>query len=162
RVDLASGTVSSSKASAAAVPLGPVGVVATFGRALGNWIAPSAMAKNFLEPGVVASPDGTRIYAIGVVPSNRTDSGSAGVFVFDAATLSVIGHWNPTADFASIAISADGRYLYAAARAGVDADGHAAPTSASITVYDTTDGSIRLIAGDLGSADLSMVDRTVR
>ena len=76
----------------------------------------------------------------------------------------MLGHWQPTADFASIAVSADGRYLFAAAQGGVDASGRSSPNRASITVFDTTDGSVDLIAGNLGSSesDLFLTDATVR
>jgi hypothetical protein len=82
--------------------------------------------------------------------------------VFDASTLQAIGHWQPTADFASIALTADGHYLFAAAAGGVDAAGVSSRNGASITVFDTTDGSVDLIAGKLGTSDLFLTDRIVR
>jgi hypothetical protein len=88
--------------------------------------------------------------------------GSAGVFAFDAATLEPVGHWPPLADLMSIAVSADGRFVYAAAMAGFDAEGNEAPYGASITVYDVADGSVRLVAGQLGTAELLFPGATVR
>jgi hypothetical protein len=118
-------------------------------------MAPPAAAKVFLEPALVVSTDGTRIYGLGVEALGGDGSGgSRGIFAFDATTLEPIGHWAPTADFASLAISPDGRFVYAAGQSGVDATGSLAPYWASITVYDTSDGSVRLIAGDLGSDGL--------
>jgi hypothetical protein len=108
-------------------------------------------AKIFLEPALVASPDGTRIYGLGVqAPVGETGGASHGVYAFDANSLEPVGHWQPTADLVSLAISPDGQFVYAAGQAGVDAAGAAAPYQASITVYATADGSVRLIAGALG------------
>lgn len=107
---------------------------------------------------MVISPDGSRVYAIGV----RSDAtgpeagGSTGAFAFDANTLATIAYYPPTADFVSLAVSGDGKYLYAAGLPGVDAAGQGNfRFSASITVFDTDDGSVRLIAGLLGGEMLS-------
>jgi hypothetical protein len=163
RIDLKTGTVQTASAPAAAVEDDTFGSLAGVGRELGRWLAPSAAAKTFLDPGIIASPDGRRVYAIGVTGSSDPGpGGSTGIYVFDASTLEVLGHWPPTADFTSIAVSADGRYLYAAAPGGVDAAGQPARNGASITVFDTTDGSVRLIAGTLGTYELSLAERTLR
>jgi hypothetical protein len=152
RVDLATGDKSSGKGIVAADP-GPL-------TALGNWLAPTVAAKSWLRGALVISPDGTRVYAIGVRAgaSEREPGGSAGVFVFDGSTLEPVAVWQPSADYVSLALSADGRLAYAAGLPGVDATGRQTGNQqASITVYDTTDGSIRLIAGQLGSEDLSFL-----
>ena len=53
-------------------------------------------------------------------------------------------------------MSEDGKFLYAAGLPGVNADGTGNPRmSASITVFDTKDGSVRLLAGLLGGEMLS-------
>ena len=73
------------------------------------------------------------------------------MFVFDAATLTLIDVYDPTADFVSLAIGVDGRFVYAAGLPGVDALGRRiAGQGPSVTVFDTADGSTRLIAGQLG------------
>ena len=163
RIDLKTGTIETAVAPTATVEDEGFGGLAGLGRDLGRWLAPSAAAKTFLDPGIVASPDGKQIYAIGVTGSSdpRQEVRPASMS-FDASTLDVLGHWQPTADFTSIAVSADGRSVYAAAPGGVDAAGLSAPNGASITVFDTTDGSVDLIAGKLGSSDLFLTDRTVR
>jgi hypothetical protein len=123
-------------------------------KALGEWLAPSANAKSILRGAVVVSPDGSRAYAIGIKAGvdDRDVSGSAGVFAFDAGSLEILGTWQPTADFVSIALSSDGRFLYAAGLPGVDERGARRPgQEASITVFDTRDGIQRLIAGELGA-----------
>jgi hypothetical protein len=124
------------------------------GGEVGCWLAPPVAAKVLLQPGLVISPDGKRIYAIGIDLTGSGAIGSHGIFAFDEGTLAQIEHWATTVDFDSLAISADGRFLYAAGAFGVDATGALVPDEASITVYDTTDGSVRPIAGDLGGTPL--------
>ncbi len=152
RVDLVDGTSSSASAPAptasAGSGSGPLG-------AIGRWLAPSATAKIFLDPGIVVST-GPRpvLYALGIGVGDAAHAGSTGVFAFDPGTLAPLAHWAPTADFVSLAVSADGRFVYAAGAPGVDADGLPAPFRASITVYDSSDGSVRLVAGELEHDDL--------
>jgi hypothetical protein len=161
RYDLGTGQVTEARGRPATSDA-PADVLASLGRRVGRWIAPSALAKVALQPAIVASPDGSRIFALGVGGQDGL-GGSTGVFVFDAASLDVLGTWAPLADIASIAVSGDGRYVYAAAQGGVAADGSEAPgRGASITVYDTVDGSVRLVAGRLGTADLWLAEATVR
>jgi hypothetical protein len=73
------------------------------------------------------------------------------VVAFDAEHMTALGRWPATADYVSIAVSADGDSVYAAGMPGVDAAGEQTRQPASITVFDATDGTIRLLAGDLGS-----------
>ena len=126
--------------------------------AFGRWLAPVVAAKSFLRSSVIVSPDGSRVYAIGVKASvdNPEVSGSAGVFVFDAATLQLIEIYQPTADFVSLAIGADGRFVYAAGMPGFDAVGRRrGDQGASITAFSTVDGAVRVVAGQLGGGLLS-------
>jgi DNA-binding beta-propeller fold protein YncE len=152
RIDITSGTVSSVTAKVAATSTDPV---ADLAHAIGRWIAPPVAAKIFVDPGLVLSPDGTRIFALAADPGNGEAVSSQGVFVFDAATLEQVAHWPPTADLTSIAISPDGAWLYAAGQPGFDAAGKATGDPSSITVYATSDGSVRLTAGRLGYEGLS-------
>ena len=156
RVDLTSGEKTKGKGVATAVA-GPL-------TALGNWLAPAASAKSWLRGALAISPDGTRVYAIGIRQGSaeRELAGSSGVFVFDASTLDPIAVWQPTADYISVAVSADGRLVYAAGLPGVDAAGGIRlAQQASITVFDATDGSIRLIAGQLGGDALMFLSPTI-
>jgi hypothetical protein len=119
-------------------------------RAFGCWIAPTAAAKVLLEPPMLLSPDGSRLYALGVTGTNFEDgAGSAGVFVFDIATPAFVARWAPTADIYGIALSADGSALYASGLGGVNAAGETASQPASLTAYDTRTGDVRLILGAL-------------
>lgn len=144
---------------------GPLDSIGALGRAVGHWLAPTAVAKVQLQPALAISPDGTTLYALGVEGAIES-SGSTGIYAFDISgdSLSLKGHWDPTADFNSLAVSPDGAFVYAAGLAGVDAQGHAAPyLQASVTVFDAADGSIRLIAGQLGAGNqLMFVESVVR
>jgi hypothetical protein len=160
RVDLRSGDVTTSPTPAAS-GADPFDALGALGRRLGQWIAPSVLAKLLLEPGLVISPDGSRVYALGVTSSAPTSRGSTGLYAFDAASLAPVGHWEPTADFTSIAVSADGRFVYASALGGVDAAGRASSNGSSVTVFDASDGSVRLIAGELGTTDLGFASPTL-
>ena len=146
RVDVATGEMTIGEGLVARADARPLA-------GLGRWLAPVAAAKTFLRSSVIVSPDGARVYAIGVTDGAESPDvlGSAGVFVFDATTLDVIDIYQPTADFASLAIGADGRFVYAAGLPGVDVLGRSrGGQGPSISVFDTTDGSTRLIAGQLG------------
>lgn len=152
RVDIASGAVTSVTATTAASTEGPLSRLAA---ALGRWIAPPALAKVMLEPAVAISPDGARIYALGADVLSGEAIASLGVYAFDATTMTQVGHWQPVADFTSIAVSPDGAWLYAAGEPLFDAGGSASLDAASITVYATADGTVRLTAGSLGNDPIS-------
>ena len=152
--DLQTGATHSVKAPDTAGLTGPLEVAAAVGRAVGSWIAPSATAKILLQPAMIVSPDGTRLYAIGIEATAAELGGSAGVFAFDISGDEPVltGHWPPNADYISVASSADGAFVYVAGAAGADTAGVQSPdVQSSITVFDTTDGSIRLIVGELGT-----------
>jgi hypothetical protein len=163
RFDLQSGALSGATGTADVPATSPLDALGAVGRQLGRWMAPPAAAKVLLEPAIVASPDGTRIYAIGIdSPTGDGAGGSSGIYAFDARSVSSIGHWPPTADFISLAIGADGRFVYAIGQPGVDARGTTSGADASITVFDTADGSVNLIAGRLGGESLLFPGAIVR
>jgi hypothetical protein len=163
RFDLRSAKVDSVAAVAAAPANGPLDAFAAVGRGLGRWIAPPALAKVRLGPGVVVTPDGARVYAIGIDEvAGGGEGASLGVFAFDARTLAAVGHWQPTADYVSLSVSADGRYVYAAGQSGRDAAGNETRSEASITVFDANDDLVALIAGRLGFGFLEFPGGTVR
>lgn len=151
RIDLATGKTSVSPGGAASADGGPL-------TAFGDWLAPTAAAKSLLVGAIVVSPDGSRVYAIGVASGagGQELTGSSGIFAFDATTLASVAHFGATADFVSLAVSADGRFVYATGLPGVDAAGRQQrDQGASITVFDATDGSVRLVAGELGTGMLA-------
>lgn len=100
------------------------------------------------DPAMVLSRDGRRLYAIGVVSSGGDTSGQpSGVWVFDAASLELLDHWEARAFLTSLAVSGDGQFLYAASAAGIDVDGRENPWPATVTVYDTATGEIQVVYG---------------
>ena len=123
--DLQTGSTHSVKAPDTAGTSGPLDAAAALGRAVGSWIAPSATAKILLQPAMVVSPDGTKLYAIGIEATAAELGGSAGVFAFDITGDEPVltGHWPPNADYISLALSEDGAFVYAAGAAGVDVRG---------------------------------------
>ena len=142
RVDLASGAVSTAQGPAPTAQAdGPLA-------ALGRWLAPPAAAKMLLRSGIVFSPDGSRVYALGVKGSFESAS-SAGLYVFDAKAPTYVARWDATADFISLAVSPDGQFVYAAGMPAFDASGNNTSQPASITVFNAADGTVRLIAGQL-------------
>lgn len=100
-----------------------------------------------VEPGLALSPDGQRLYALGIGPASGRAGASTGVWVFDPDTLGVLDHWAPRALLTSLAVSADGRFVYAAGASGLDVDGHENPWPASVTVYDAVTGEIQVVYG---------------
>ena len=158
RVDLATGDTSTGTGQTTAALGGPLS-------ALGRWLTPTAAAKVLLSSGIAISPDGSRVYALGISlegVAGADSSGSAGVFVFDTSSMAQVAHWNPTADFVSLAVSKDGRIVYAAGSPQFDANGTSTTQAASITAFDAASGSIRLIAGQLGSGFLLFPSTIVR
>ena len=143
RVDLRTGELTEGTATRPTAAAPDDDLFAALGRRIGEAIAPSVAAKFLLQPAMTVSPDGTRLYALGVSNANGA-LGSLGVFVIDATTLAEIDHWDATADFGSIAISPDGAFVYAAGGFGRDAAGIGSKDNASVTVYDASDGSVRL------------------
>ncbi len=160
RLDLRTGQVTGSvQAPKPAATLDdPLDLLGAAARAVGSWIAPTATAKLYLNPAIALSPDGTRLYALSVNGSSPLDpnAGSGGVWVFDATTLTVVDHWQPAADYVSIALSPDGSVAYIAAMSGVDAAGQPSGQQASVTVVDTRTGAVRLICGALGDGFLDV------
>ena len=155
RFDLRTGVVDSATGTALAPTTSPGDAIAALGRQLGRWLAPPVAAKVLLEPALVISPDGKRIYGLGIDPLGVDGNiGSRGIYAFDTESFTPIAHWTTTVDLDSLAISPDGRFVYAAGLAGVDSSGRAVSNEASITVYDTTDGTVRLVAGKLGVGGL--------
>ena len=104
-----------------------------------------------IEPGMVRSVDGTRLYAAGVTAGTGNASKSTGIWVFDADSLELLDHWEPRALLTSLAVSADGRFVYAAGAAGYDADGNENQRwRASLTVYNAATGEIAVLYGSIG------------
>jgi hypothetical protein len=148
--DLRTGQHRTATATTALTPSGDP--LASLGRAVGRWLAPSVLAKILLEPGIVVSPDGKTVFALGIRSlAGEDNDGSLGVFAFDTESMQQTAHWQPTADYVSLAISADGRFVYALGQPKVDAAGNPTKQGASITVFAPANGQVVAIAGQLGS-----------
>lgn len=150
RVDLATGALIGPVTAQVASSAGALGALAAVAGGLADWIAPPAAGKIFLQPGMVVSSDGSRVYALGLARGEPGPFESTGIYVFDGATLAQLAHWLPTADFISLALSADGTLLYAAGTSG-ERSGPAIQTQSSVTVFESVTGKIRVIAGQLGA-----------
>jgi hypothetical protein len=126
----------------------------TLGRSIGRWIAPSTTAKIDLQPSLALSPDGTRLYALAVLGDSQAGDEllrPAGVLVIDSASLAMLDHWPPVADYWSLAVSGDGSRVYAAGLPGVDAEGKTSPAiESSVTVHAAQDGRVLMRAATLG------------
>jgi hypothetical protein len=111
-------------------------------------------------PGVVLSPDGARIYALGIGRGRSEMGVSSGVWVFDGDTLEALDRFEPRAMLTSLAVSADGTFVYASSPAGFDVAGNENPDwPASVTVYDARNGEIQVLYGAVDSTSwLSFVE----
>jgi hypothetical protein len=101
-------------------------------------------------PALVLSPDHRRLYALGFRRASGPAGTSTGVWVFDAQTLRLRDHWAPHALLTSLAVSADGRFVYAAGALGLDVDGRENAWPASVTVYDAAMGQVQALYGSVG------------
>jgi hypothetical protein len=142
RIDVDTGAVTTVTVPASRLPEGsPLG-----GQ---PWIGPSA--------GLVESPDGQRLFALGFVPAEGPAGRSSGVWVFDARTLELLDHWDPRALLLSLAVSGDGDFVYAAGAPGFDVDGRQRDTPSSVTVYDARTGEIQVVYGAVSDTWLTFV-----
>ena len=115
---------------------------------------------------LLGSPDGSLLYAAGahsVVPRPPVTSGSdsAGIFVFDAETLALVGHWLPGASYDWIGLTTDGRHLLGVGRPSsleLTLHGNRGP---SLVIHETTDGRIveivRRIQAQLGNVPTFLI-----
>jgi dipeptidyl aminopeptidase/acylaminoacyl peptidase len=118
-----------------------------------DWIAPSVQAKILLQPALALSPDGSTLYALGSTFGDGGGPGwSTGIYVVDPETLALRARWAPTADYSSITVSSDGRYVVLAGAPG------GAETEASMTVLDAGSGDVRAFAPGLGRDWLVFAD----
>jgi hypothetical protein len=112
---------------------------------------------------IVVSSDGSRVYALGIRSPDPASQASAGVYAFDSTTLAPLGHWAPLANLTSIAVTDDGRHVFAASDGGMSAAGDPGPEfGASVTAYNAADGSVALVAGRLGARDLTLGEAICR
>ncbi|HEX5505265.1 MAG TPA: hypothetical protein VFW96_21790, partial [Thermomicrobiales bacterium] len=85
--------------------------------ALGGLVAPAAAAKEPFFGTMQLSPDGRRLYAVGVKRAGAAGAADGeptgdGIWAIDTATWKVTAHWLPGVLPQAMFLSADGRYLY--------------------------------------------------
>ncbi len=149
---IAGRVVATTKISAptAASADGPLDGLASLGRQLGRWLAPTTTAKVYLEPAMAISPDGSRLYVLGIDAESFSDgdAGSTGIHVVDTTDMTEVATWPPVADYVSIAVSGDGSIVYALSGPRYS-DSGASVLKASLTAIDSGTGTVRLVEGQL-------------
>ncbi len=161
KIDATAGTVlaiTTIDGRTAAVDGGPLDGLAALGRQVGRWLAPTTAAKIFLDPAMAISPDGSRLYLLGVDADSFADGepGSTGVHVVDTGSMTETATWAPLADYASIAVSGDGSLVYVTSVPGF-IEGDRAVASGGVIAYDAASGTPRLVAGQL-NGDMLLLD----
>jgi hypothetical protein len=111
-----------------------------------NW-AQLASAADVPNERLAGSIDGTLVYAVGVQAGAGTGvSGpllaSTGIWVFDAQSLGIVGHWPAAAMYDQIATAPDGRYIFAVGLEGMTAAGLLADWDSSLVIHDAGDGRV--------------------
>jgi hypothetical protein len=117
------------------------------------WVRPTSTVGRYATTEMTGAPDGSRIYLVGYGQPGSTDGGnpkSLGVFVVDPATLALVGHWTPAAQYVSVQPILGGTTIAAIGAPGVDANGQNAPWQSSLTLHDAVDGRILVRFGQLG------------
>ena len=71
---------------------------------------------------------------------------SAGTSI-DAVSATPGDHWAARARLTSLAVSADGTFVYATGAQGFDAEGNERRAAGSVTVYDAATGEIQVLYG---------------
>jgi hypothetical protein len=117
-----------------------------------------APASSLWSSSIVGSPDGSLLYVAGNPPPSvefESQFSSTGIWVLDAATLAVVDHWQPEAEYLWLGLTPDGRYVMAfgsPSSAEIQAHGNYGPL---LTFHDAASGAavliIRSVVTQLGS-----------
>jgi hypothetical protein len=109
-----------------------------------RWGRLSSSLSSTFATALAVSPDGSRLYAVGVAPPKGAaveGFASLGVFVLETRTLALLDRWAPVGNDAAVGALGDGRVVVAA-QPHLDADGHNVPWDGSLTLRDPGDGRV--------------------
>ncbi|HEY7591261.1 MAG TPA: hypothetical protein VH723_09725 [Candidatus Limnocylindrales bacterium] len=122
-------------------------------RAASNWIAPAALAKILLEPGLALTAD--RLYVVAMSGDGFENPGEASlVLALDRTDLALLGRWSVEPDVVSIAIAPNGRDVVV----GTLTRSASGSSEASVAVLDGSSGVVRARYDRLGSEWPLLVD----
>jgi hypothetical protein len=107
---------------------------------------PTGRASQAVTRPLVGSPDGSLLYAFGLEFLTGAVGGGGpaptGIWVFDAATLAIVGHWQPAITYESIGLAAGGHLLVGVGSASAEEQSIFGNHGTQLAVQLTTDGSI--------------------
>ena len=117
----------------------------TLSRVIGevrDWLVPAATAKFYFTGDMQLSPDGKRLYAVGVTGSGF-EAAPNGVISIDTTTWNVVNRWMPNAQISYLQLGSDGYSLYVQTS---DSSGQA-----NLSLLDTRTGVASPVASDVPS-----------
>lgn len=141
RIDLATMDVLMATFEEAGAPT--AGVVAGGGQSP-DWHELDSIMARSSYPQMIGETGSSRLFLVGAAPTPAGQSPfqrSLGVFVADGATLALLDRWAPAANYVTLANPSPGLVM-AVGVANSDAEGRPAPWLGTLTVHDSTTGSI--------------------
>jgi len=94
---------------------------------------------------LVGSPDGRLLYAAGLAWQPGVVSpgmGTTGIWVFDAASMAVVGHWGAAANYQALGLTPGGRFVMGVGGPGNDEFSAFGNHGSELALHDRTDGSV--------------------
>jgi len=94
---------------------------------------------------LLGSPDGRLLYAAGFAWQAGVDSpgiASTGIWVFDAASMAVVGHWGAAANYQSLGLTPDARFVMGVGGPGTEENAAFGNHGSELALHDRTDGSV--------------------
>lgn len=122
-------------------------------RAARSLVVADAAAKSWFQGTMQLSPDGTRLYAIGLAGDDLSPQ-PRGVWVIDTSVWQVVDIWGDDIEATQVLLSADGAFLQLLRSSWADNSGEA-----SVAVIDTSTGEqVALIDAGAATQSWSLVD----
>lgn len=122
----------------------PTAGVAAGGGQPPDWHELDSIMARSSYPRMIGDAGSSRLFLVGAAPSPVGESPfqrSLGVFVADGATLALLDRWAPAANYVTLSNPSPG-LVTAVGVANADAEGRPAPWLGTLTVHDSTTGSI--------------------